>query len=228
MTKIIDKAYLFGGTQFEMLKKKFPAFCVADVVSENASEAAIDEGRFKGKGRYLLSESSPTWGNSYVYYVSHMGDVGDCPSMLSNLGLRYGLNYKYDPKSTLVKSATEETRNAVIENNCDLEEVTSTAPIVTTSKGVKYIWLNKEECECGKAETMDLFLLDIEEYAEAYDANGRNNSYADANSLRKQIVQKAKESMSEEEWAMVVPVEMSEEDGYDKVTPILETAGEKD
>ena len=110
----------------------------------------------------------------------------------------------------------------VYDKNGDSQKVTSTAPIITLENGTKCIWLNKDECEKGEDKTIQLWTLDLVEKAEPFAENGDHNDWAKAEKLHNQCERWVENNLSDEEKAMLVPVEMSSEDGYDKATPILE------
>ena len=105
--------------------------------------------------------------------------------------------------------------------------VTSSAPIVKFG-GKDCVWLNKEDCESGKSKEMELWTLDLVETAVPFCKYGETNDFAKVTELIAQCDRVLKENCTKEELDMIVPVEMSSEDNYEKTTPIYENEDDYD
>lgn len=84
------------------------------------------------------------------------------------------------------------------------------------------IWLNEQEILKKIDKTMLCWSLEIVDCAKPIDRTNSHNNYGKATATQNQYHQLLKQDCTEEEWAMVVPVKLSEEDGYEKATPILD------
>lgn len=100
-------------------------------------------------------------------------------------------------------------------------EVTSTLPVIMFG-GKPCIWLNQPEILKKEEETMLCWSLKILDCAIPVDRKDNNNDYGQAIETQTQYHNLLKQGCTQEEWAMVVPVRLSQEDGYEKATPILD------
>lgn len=218
---LVEEAYLLSAEEYDLLKKKFPAFASAFVSDKAKAQGAYVDSDYEGKGHYPLRTAADPY--SLIFFGHSSGMRVFYSSSSNSAGLRVALQVIYNPECDVVKSCKNEKRTTLVcnENNGQDENVTSEAPIVIFGK-IKYIWLNKEECEAGTAKTMQLVSLDLLERAVPLDINGFHNDYALAEALRGQVNRIAKENCTKEELDMIVPVAMSKEDGYAKATPITE------
>lgn len=243
MSTIKAKAYLPSVKDITTISKKFPAF-ISSLMSDNAQEqrvtriaklaTIIDKTEAKRDvkqhhmGQYFLR--TPYFSDSVVA-VEKGGTKIVNPSAEAE-GLRVGISIVYNPDSAAAKSCRMITRTVVWSYGRFENKETSTAPIITFA-GKEYVWINKEECESGKAQVMSCISLDLLAKAEPYykeekkkvlffhvskDKSVRHNDYAKAEELRAQCERVAFENASEEEKAMVVEVEMSSQDLYEDLT----------
>ena len=94
-------------------------------------------------------------------------------------------------------------------------EVTSTAPIVMFG-GKRYIWLNREECQQGQTDIMNLLSEYGHDMALPFDCDLKRQStdLADALPLLIQYDQVAFGECKENELELVIPYLLSSEDDY--------------
>ena len=234
MTTLKLDAYIPSKGEYKKYFTKFRAFMSADV-SENAKEEkAFCSSEFKGKGWYRLR--SPVSSSADSIYC---GDECGCLNYESYddlfAGLRVAFKIIYNPNSSLVKGCRIEKRTTLVYKKAKKNtiNVTSSAPIVRFG-GKDCIWLNKEDCESGKSKVMELWTLDLIERAMSFDdtepfgLHEETNDFAKAKKLIKQCDRVLKENCTKEEIDMIVPVQMSSEDNYEKTTPIYENEDDYD
>lgn len=229
MTTIRTNAYIPSASEFDFIRKKFPAFAAAQV-SQKAKIQGASVGK-TGFGNYQLRTA---FGDKFKTWHAHSTgcrctlEHPDLPD-----GLRVCLKLLYAPQSAVVGTCEDLTQTYTIYDNkidCTAmvgehgEEVsvTSTAPIITFASQ-KYIWLNKEDCENGTSNIMDCISLELLEKAMLIDENRQHNDYGKATKLHDQCERVAFESATDEERNLVVEVMMSSEDNYDVVSPVLTT-----
>ena len=75
---------------------------------------------------------------------------------------------------------------------------------------------------------MELWTLDLVETAVPFCKYGETNDFAKVTELIAQCDRVLKENCTKEELDMIVPVEMSSEDNYEKTTPIYENEDDYD
>ena len=73
---------------------------------------------------------------------------------------------------------------------------------------------------------MELWTLDLVERAVPFDKDGETNDFAKATELIAQCDRVLKENCTKEELDMIIPVEMSSEDNYEKTTSIIKNKEE--
>ena len=242
-------AYIPSKGEYEKYFDKFRAFMSADL-SEKADEQGAYHGFRKGKGWYplrsaMLSDSPeifikergrivdrfPLYSPNSIAFGDEFGELDWFSSTIDRAGLRVAFKVIYNPNSSLVKGCRIEKRTTLVYDIKTGENinVTSSAPIVKFGNK-DCIWLNKEGCENGKSKEMELWTLDLIEKAEPFDEDGykRTNDFAKATELIAQCDRVLKENCTKEELDMIVPVEMSSEDNYEKTTPIYENEDDYD
>ncbi len=230
MAKLRLKAYIPSATEYAMAWEKYQAFMGAEL-----SEEARKNGAYEGntalplttKGIFFLrSQAGTPTGFCYGLELGIRLGFGKYNDMA---GLRIAFNLIYNSESNLVKDCTDEYRLSLVSSHgsCDfrvnssVDDTESTAPIITLTNGTKCLWLNKDECESGRDKTMQLWTLDIVDRANTFN-NGKNSDWGSAVELHDQCAKWIEKNLSEEEKKMIVPVEMSSKDGYEKAAPILE------
>ena len=236
MTTLKLDAYIPSKGEYEKYFNKFRAFMSADLSEKAKKQGAFsDKSVFKGKGWYPLRSA---WSGSAtrIFYGTDLGfHIGDLPSG-NHAGLRVAFKVIYNPDSSLVQGCRIEKRTTSVINVIDIYSleidgnkinVTSSAPIVKFG-GKDCIWLNKEDCESGKSKEMELWTLDLVERAVPFDKKMGTNDFAKATELIAQCDRVLKENCTKEELDMIVPVEMSSEDNYEKTTPIYENEDDYD
>ena len=217
-------------------------------LSEKADEQGAYHGFRKGKGWYplrsaMLSDSPeifikergrivdrfPLYSPNSIAFGDEFGELDWFSSTIDRAGLRVAFKVIYNPNSSLVKGCRIEKRTTLVYDIKTGENinVTSSAPIVKFG-GKDCIWLNKEDCESGKSKEMELWTLDLVERAVPFDKKMGTNDFAKATKLIAQCDRVLKENCTKEELDMIVPVEMSSEDNYEKTTPIYENEDDYD
>jgi len=224
MTTIKAKAYIPSAGEYDAFKEKFPAFAGA-VVSEIAKRqgAGINED-YNGNGYYpLRTRCEDDW---HFYYVSSGGNCNAGHYKRDGFGLaglRVVLSLIYNPKSSIVRHCRNVFRAAKNYDRTAQRDLTkkSMAPVVFYA-GNDYIWTNKEDCEEGKSKVMNLISLELPECVVFFKNPQDPNDYAKAaEKLHAQCERVAFENATEEEKAMAVEVEMSNEDDYEKVKYVI-------
>lgn len=224
MAELKLKAYIPSSDEYEKYFEKFRAFMSADVNEKAEDQGAYISDSYIGKGFFPLR--TPWSSNSHELVYGHpSGSLGWSYSDYSDAGLRVAFNLIYNPKSCLVKGSTNEQRTTEVYDEGKVIKVTSIAPIITFGDK-KCIWLNKKECEKGTAKTMECWTLDLVAKAVPFSRECNHCDFAKAKELQEQCERVLTEGCTEEELVMLVPVEMSKEDYYQKATPILEKASE--
>ncbi len=225
MTTLKLDAYIPSKSEYKKYFDQFRAFMSADLSEKAMVQGAFCSSNYKGKGMYPLRsidsfESGLVDGIIYCIYPS------STPiwvySTTEHTGLRIAFKVKYNPNSKLVKDFRTEKRTTLVRDftqGIDIN-VTSSAPIVKFG-GKDCIWLNKAYCEHGISKEMELWTLDLVEKAEPFDKDGKIYDFAKATELIKQCDRVLKENCTKEELDMIVPVEMSSEDNYEKNNPYL-------
>lgn len=228
ITTIKTKAYIPSATEYDKYFSRFRAFMGARL-SQKAKEKGAWKSYDYDKG-YFFMRSALSGSSIRVWYGYDYGTRGWSFTCMTDAGLRVAFQTIYDPKSSLVKGSRKVTQKSLVydENgkseyteNGEIKKVTSTADIVKIG-GIDCIWINKEECENGTAKTMEFWTLDLIDKAEPFAEKGNHKDYAKATKLQEQCWTALTKNFTEEEKAMLVEVEMSSEDGYEKATPILE------
>lgn len=212
MSKINLKAYIPSANEFDELKEKFPAFASANVSEKAKMQGTVFSDVYKNKGCYLLRSAYS--GSSIGIDIGHMNGTRKWDYVNSIVsGLRLSLSLKYNANSSVVKSLKNVERTTEVWAKERDVEVKSVAPVVNYG-GIDYIWTNKEECEAGKSNIMNLTSLDLVERAMSFDFDMKNNDFAKAKDIHMQCEVVAFENATEEEKAMAVEVEMSSENNY--------------
>ena len=221
MKKLKLYGYIPSVSEYNKYYPRFRAFMSADVRVESKI-SCVDEMNLENndylKGYFPLRTPRSTY---EIYCGFPDGRLDFHFESMPIYGLRLAFNLIYNPKSKIVKKVSFEERTTEVYSRQEGEiKITGKAPIIIFG-GRKCIWLNKEECENGQSKVMECWSLDIIEKARHF-SNKQPSNYGNADKLHKQCDEVLKRSCSEEELAMIVPVEMSEEDNYETATPILE------
>ena len=214
INEMLLMAYTRSWSEYYELCKKFPAWASLPI-SDRAKKQGVKRGysllRTIGKPNTLFAVDPGSFNRPSGYYSD--GHIGETRSF----------QLVYEPQSEIVKSMQTEEHEAALgrseEGQCYTENYKSSAPIVKFA-GNKYIWINKEECEAGKDKYMHIYSAEITELAEPVE--DCHYDYGVAIKLRNQNDRIAFQNATAEELAMVIPVEMSSEDDYSKVTPAPE------
>ena len=239
MTTLKLDAYIPSKSEYKKYFDQFRAFMSADLSEKAMAQGAFCSSNYKGKGMYPLrspfsdSDSIAHCENKPHNYlkIAYGHDFGDIGWFLTPMyaGLRVAFKVIYNPDSKLVKDFRTEKRTTLVRDftqGIDIN-VTSSAPIVKFG-GKDCIGLNKAYCEHGISKEMELWTLDLVEKAEPFDKDGKIYDFAKATELIKQCDRVLKENCTKEELDMIVPVEMSSEDNYEKTTPIYENEDDYD
>lgn len=230
---IILKAYIPSASEYDNVWSKFRAYMGAKLSKKAKNNGTWENDTFKTG--YFFLRSALVGSSNGVYYGNAGGTRASGYSGSNGAGLRVAFNLIYNPECNLVKGCKQEKRTAVVYENGDggpvydgngkTKEITSNGDIITLANGTKCLWLNREECERGEAKTMQFWTLNLVDCAVPFDENGNHNDWSKATKLQNQCENWLKENLSEEEKKMVVPVEMSDKNGYEKAT-ILDTETE--
>lgn len=220
MAKLTLFAYVPSASEYDKYFDKFRAFMSADVSEKAKDNGAFASDNYYNKGWYFLRSAVAGYSHGVwvgYNYVKRLWNY----SSIHSAGLRVAFNLIYNPKCNLVKGCRIMERTTKVWDYEKYEdiEVTSKAPIVEYG-GNKCIWLNKEECERGEASTMELWTLDLIDKAVPFDIKGNHNDFAKATELIEQCYSALTENCTKEELDMLVPVEMSSKDGYERAVPI--------
>ena len=245
MTTLKLDAYIPSKGEYEKYFDKFRAFMSADLSEKAKEQNAFCSSSYNGKGWYPL-RSALSGSASRVFCGDINGSLGWINSHNFNAGMRVAFKVIYNPDSSLVKGCRTEKRTTLVydEKKEKNFNVTSSAPIVKFG-GKDCIWLNKEDCENGKSKEMELWTLDLVEKAVPFNRNDteqplmsfsecrqkideKTTDFAKATELIAQCDRVLKENCTKEELDMIVPVEMSSEDNYEKTTPIYENEDDYD
>ena len=220
MAKTNVKAYIPSAEEYKQLKEKYPAFAV-----KRPNEKALIAGVFKGANwdnqcSFLLRTANekliPTAKNSVK--VGHLtGTIASVYSSDAETGLVIAISVIYDPTSDVVKSCREQGQDSFVDDGYKKKWIASDAPVVKFG-GIRYVWLNKEECETGSCQVMSLISVEVLDKALPISHNGSHSDFTKAETLQAQCEIIAFENATEEELEMVVPVEISSEDGCEKLT----------
>ncbi len=210
-------------SEYEKYFDEFRAFMSADVSNRARNNGTFVSRYFEGKGTYFLRSAVKDF-PTLVECGSHIGGLFSHDCDTSSNGLRIAFNLIYNPNSDIVKNCKtiyQETEVVDCEENHQTW-VSSYAPIVKFG-GHKCIWLNKEDCEKGVAQTMDLWTLKLVDRAVPFNKNKDGiNDFALAEDLIEQCYSVLTKDCTPEELDMIVPVDMSSKDGYEKATPNLD------
>lgn len=213
-------AYIPSLSEYKKYKEKYPAFMSADL-SKFAKKQFTSKGDYKGKCTFPL-RSIRSNDTKRFWFGSANGNLTTNYSYTKSTGLRVAFNIKYDPGDTIVKKCKlqKRTTNVLDYNTEDNKKVTSVAPIVKFGK-LDCIWLNKEDCESGKANYMELWTFDVLERALPFSKFNEEPNFGKAKNLLFQCEIALKMNCSKKELDMIIPTEFNSEDNYEKATPIL-------
>lgn len=220
-------AYIPSCSEYIKYQKKFPAF-----MSANLTKTAIKQGLkpnkfYKGK-RWFPLRSIQSKETKRIWLGSSNGNLSSNYSHIHNTGLRIAFNIKYNPENSIVKNCKLQKRTTNILNySLEVDEnITSVAPIVKFGKH-DCIWLNKEDCECGKANFMELWTLDLVEKALPFSKVNEEPDFKNAHNLIEQCEIALKMNCTKQELDMIIPTEFNSEDCYEKANPILNLEKDK-
>lgn len=228
MSTIKTKAYIPSVSEYNKYFYKFRAFMSARISEKAKENGARESLEYKGIGTYFLRSPSDYPELHHICCGSDKGLYWRKKTHLEDNGLRVAFMLKYNSESSVVKSCQEVEQQTLMFDKSSNENktFTSKAPIVKFG-GHDCIWFNKEECENGTANTMELWTLELIDKAVSFDKEGKNNDYAKATELQNQCYEALTENCTEEEKTMMVEVEIgavgtSNDNRYEKATPILE------
>ncbi len=207
--------------------RKFPAFFTAPLSKKAYRQGAWEEyiSPKCANGTYYTRGPVVEKG-SRIFSVYGGGPLLNDLVSYCDFGLRVVLQLFYNPASTVVKDCKTKFRTGLIwdKENGKSIETSGEAPVVKY-RGIEYLWLNKDECEAGSEKTMRLVSVECLARAESFDYYGRTNDYGSpaAERIRKQCEKEAfaKHATPEEE-KLLAKVQLSEKDGYETATPILD------
>lgn len=232
MAKIELKAYIPSEEEYNKYCDKYRTFMGAGIGDKRIDGVYINE--YFNNGAYFLRNATAPENEDtkykFVLSVLASGLTEYEFAVQEELGLRIAFTAKYDKQSSMVLNAYEVEKTARIDDGFhdDIDDVlmdTSYAHIVTFG-GKEYIWLNKDECEKGDSKTMECWSLNLVARAVPFNKDNSHNDFAKAEKLIRQCERVLTENCTDEELSMIVPVEMSDEDNYQKATPILEKENE--
>ena len=221
MKNLTLKAYIPSASEYEKYFEEFRAFMSADVSNKASNKGTFVSRDFEGKGTYFLRSAVKDY-PTLVECGSHIGGLFSRDCNKTSNGLRIAFNLIYDPNSDIVKNCEtiyQKTEVVDYEENHQIW-VDGYAPIVKFG-GRKCIWLNKEKCERGKSQTMELWTLKLVDRAVPFNEDNVND-FALAEDLIAQCERVLTENCTQEELDMLVPVDMSSKDGYEKAKPNLD------
>lgn len=235
MAELVLDAYIPSKEEYDFYYYKFRTFMCADL-----SEKVRNQ--YRGAGAIIIPLAGSYWLRSSgsildVDYEDEawVGERNDTRSTAwccsDKVFLRVALQLKYNPECKIVKDCKvveraqwvfDSENGTIYSSEGKNRFFQSSAPIVTFGKK-EYIWLNKKECERGVDKTMKLWSLKVLERAVPFSRKNYrgNNDFGKATELHAQIDRVAKEDCTEEELAMIVPVRMSDKDGYATAKPVL-------
>lgn len=221
MSTVKARAYIPSAAEYDLLKEKFPGFA-----GPKATKKALDAGVQTGanwidQSCFVLRTPVPRYFETegYSIYMGYItGERKPTFTSTETNGLVVAINLIYDPNSSVVQNCkTKYSWSYVSSDRKGKVTEESEAPIVTFG-GIEYIWLNKEECEQGNAHFMHLISRYVLDKAPQFSEDGSHNDYAQATDIHEKCESIAFENATEEEMALVVEAEMSDEDGYDKIS----------
>lgn len=228
MTKLILRAYIPSTSEYDKAWEKYRAFMGAEL-SEKAKREAVWEFPEYKKGSFFLRNQFH--GTTYkVAFGLENGSRYWSYSDHNHSGLRVAFNFTYSPKCKLVRNCKMIERKSLVYENKNGETlyvnggykkvIKSRAPIITLKNGTPCIWLNKDDCEEKKSNTIQLWTLDLVEKAAPFAKYLNHKDFGKAEILRNQCETWLENNLSNEEKKMVVPIEMSDEDDYEMATPL--------
>ncbi len=237
------KAFVLSNREInKYLLEKYPAFApafVADDAEPNSRgfkpEINIGNvpGRYekcfynKGYGITRTMKEQYNYGYTYIpYFICEDGNIDWYALIEEGAGMRIACMVKYNKDSKFVKNCYSLKRTSTIWAKGEYlksghfiikewqPEYTNTVPIIEDNK-VKYIWLNKEECERGEDKTMLLLTLDYVACIDAKDCYSSTKNFEKSTLLSEKWAEK---HMSDELKQILVTADLSEE----IAKPILE------
>ncbi len=219
MAEFRTLVYLISAQEQVKLLSKYPVFASAEL-SVRAREEGAFEDQSTETGWYFTRTKGE---NGLVLLVGQCGGLISYNCGAKDTGLRVCLRLQYDEQSEVVQSCYPKRKKAIVwdPETKTRQKMSGKAPVVTFG-GNEYVWLNKEECELRKDKTMELVSVELLCKAVQLDVNGLNNDYEQAVQLRQQAYTVATLKCTEKERAMLVPVVISDKDGYATATPDLE------
>ena len=219
MAEIRLLVYHISAQEQIKLLSKYPVFASAQL-SDRAKEEGAFEDQSTETGWYFTRSKGE---NGLVLLVGQCGGFMSYYGGVKDTGLRVCVQLKYDQQSEVVQSCYLKKKKATIwdPQTKTRQRLSDKAPVVTFG-GNEYIWLNKEECENENAKTMELVSVELLAKAVPFDESGLGNDYIKASKLHEQAYNIATLKCSPQERAMIVPVVISDKDGYATATPVLE------
>jgi len=216
--------YQISVRDLEKLLEKFPVFAGAELSDEAKMQGAYEDKTTK-TGWYFTRNKAE---NGWVIFVGFTGGLVAFTPCCSDTGLRIGMHVKYEEESEITKTLHEVKRKGLVWDPKTRTKVfmKGKAPVVTVGK-IEYIWLNKEECEAGTAETMELVSLKLIAKAKVFSRTDWDNNYDQAHGLIEQSEFLATLGCTPLERSKIVPVILSSKDNFMTATPVLEKAEEK-
>ncbi len=148
-------------------------------------------------------------------YVDTDGRLDNMVDFTDNAGLRVSLHPIYRQDSKIVKTAQMQARTTRIFNGKGTEETTSIGKVVTVG-GIKYLWLNEDECKNGTEKGMDLVSVELVARAVTSPCRlGPDYDYLQNTKFQQQCEAVALENCDEEELALLQEGLLSKEDNYE-------------
>lgn len=237
MSELIQKVFLVSRSTCLKIRERFPAFFSSEIANGDETNEIDPKYKQYKTGPYLTRtvershQDNGTEEQPDVFCVSQDGGLVDGYGAYNSSWyyVRFEILVPYDKTSDIVKNCKMVDRAGPSMpltystfNKTPVIE-TSTAPIVPFGN-LEYIWLNKQECETGKNNLMDLVVLKL--HLKNYPQCGRfaseNLTYETATSLHDQMRSFVRSNCTEKEWEMIVPAKINKDS--QKVTPVAEQA----
>ena len=222
MAKTTVKAYIPSLKEYRELKSKYPAFAAKQATQKAEQNGVSFSINWNNQCSYFLrtpwtipGKNEPTNDSITIGHITGKEGIGFPEN--NQTGLVIALTLIYNSSSDIVKKCKFIEKCSYVDNGANREQLWSEAPVVMFG-GNEYVWLNKEECEQGKSQIMTLISVEVLEKALPISNDASHNDFTQAKTLQSQCDIVAFENATDEEMEMVVPVEMTSEDGCEKLT----------
>ena len=209
-------------SEYEMLRKKYPAFAGA-TLSLSAQFDGVYESKATQQGWFPLRTPVKD-SESRIYFGSPIGIAQEESADRQKAGLRLYAQLKYVPTSKVVQGSQDMKKTSLvytgdidnIDRTC-MEEVTSTAPCVSFA-GINFVWFNKDECEAGQTNVMRLISVDLVTRAKAFKESGNDLAIA-GEELLDQLFYWDTLLLEDEESELLIEGTLRREDDYETLVP---------